>query len=278
MAKMEIGVFIRFESILAPDELATSLRKAEEMGFAHVQMWTPRVDLFHKDNPKRAMIIDVARKTKLEITSMFAAFHGSKEFWDAELPNPRLRKERTSGMMEIADLANEMKIKTITSHIGSIPSDRDDENYKETVKAIRKIADHCAENGQQLRLETGMESAACLRQFIIDANRDNIKVNLDLANLIGGGYEGSVEALDQLGEFVAEVHLKDSKRPALGVEAVETPLGQGSVDFEALIRKLDKIGFRGILTIEREITGEDWGKDVLNGRDYIEGIKQRLGI
>jgi sugar phosphate isomerase/epimerase len=165
-----------------------------------------------------------------------------------------------------------MNIKAVSSHIGHLPSNKQSATYRGAIESVKTIADYCEKNNQQFRLETGMESAAVLRQFIIDVNRSNVKVNFDPANLIMNGYEGPTEALNQLGEYTAEVHLKDGKRPRPGTKGHECPIGQGDVDFTNLLRKLKTIGFKGVLTIEREISGENWAKDVLSGRKIIENI------
>ena len=39
------------------------------------------------------------------------------------------------------------------------------------------------------------------------------------------------------------------------------PLGQGNVHFDTYLRALDEIGYRGFLTIEREV-GEDPAADI----------------
>jgi sugar phosphate isomerase/epimerase len=64
-----------------------------------------------------------------------------------------------------------------------------------------------------------------------------------------------VEALDVLGRDVISVHCKDGDWPPTDQPAalgIERPLGQGSVNFPAFISKLKEVGYRGILSIERE--------------------------
>lgn len=52
----------------------------------------------------------------------------------------------------------------------------------------------------------------------------------------------------------------------------ETPLGQGRVDFSSLIQKLKDLEYKGYLTIEREIAGEEQVKDILHARAYLQQI------
>ena len=49
----------------------------------------------------------------------------------------------------------------------------------------------------------------------------------------------------------------------------ETPLGKGVVDFKTYLQALESIGYKGFLTIEREV-GENPEKDIKNAIDFIK--------
>ena len=49
------------------------------------------------------------------------------------------------------------------------------------------------------------------------------------------------------------------------------PLGVGVVDFPAYLKALEDIGFKGFLTIEREV-GDDPGKDIAAAVGFLKGI------
>ena len=64
-----------------------------------------------------------------------------------------------------------------------------------------------------------------------------------------------IPALKQLGSLVRSIHCKDatwSQEPGKTWGA-EVPLGKGQVDMRAYLTTLKEIGYRGPLTIEREI-------------------------
>ena len=48
----------------------------------------------------------------------------------------------------------------------------------------------------------------------------------------------------------------------------EVPLGTGSVDFPSYLKALDEIGYRGFLTIEREV-GENPEADIKTAYDFL---------
>ena len=51
----------------------------------------------------------------------------------------------------------------------------------------------------------------------------------------------------------------------------EVPLGTGSVDFPAWMKALEDIGYRGYLTIEREV-GENPTKDIKTAMDHLTRV------
>ena len=52
----------------------------------------------------------------------------------------------------------------------------------------------------------------------------------------------------------------------------EVKIGTGRVDFPALVRSLDELGYEGSLTIEREIEGEEQIRDILEAKEYLSGL------
>ncbi|MCD6360837.1 MAG: sugar phosphate isomerase/epimerase, partial [Armatimonadetes bacterium] len=52
----------------------------------------------------------------------------------------------------------------------------------------------------------------------------------------------------------------------------EVPIGQGKVDFPTVIRRLKKLGYRGAITIEREIEGPQQAQDILASKKYLEKL------
>ena len=70
-----------------------------------------------------------------------------------------------------------------------------------------------------------------------------------------------------------DVHAKDGMYPTDGKNlGREMPLGEGRVNFPALISKLRAIGYDGTLIIEREISGEKQRADIILGKKLLEGL------
>ena len=76
-----------------------------------------------------------------------------------------------------------------------------------------------------------------------------------------------------------QIHCKDAVRPQPGCEfGHETRLGEGGTRFRELFRRLYERGYRGPLTIEREIAeGEERNRDIRNAITLLESLKRECG-
>src|SRR5260370_29889945 len=117
---------------------------------------------------------------------------------------------------------------------------------------MRAVASYCRRNAQNVRYETGQETAITLMGAIHDVGLDNQGVKFDLGNLILYGKANPVDAIELLGPYVQGIHAKDGLWPTnprkLGEEV---PIGKGKVDFPRIIARLKELNYRGAVTIER---------------------------
>jgi sugar phosphate isomerase/epimerase len=82
--------------------------------------------------------------------------------------------------------------------------------------------------------------------------RHGTGICLDVGHLAWQG-GGELAFLERHGERVGEIHLHDAILPssAQGKQAHDhLPLGRGELDYRALLRKLDEIGFEGCVIVE----------------------------
>ena len=173
------------------------------------------------------------------------------------------RGEREQRTYEVSDFAAKLSIPGLATHIGAIPRDAGDPGHREMRDLVRRLCDHCASRNQTFALETGQESAMELKRFIVEVDRENLKVNFDPANMLMYGSGDPIQALGTVGQWVVTVHCKDGVGPTQpGQLGHETPLGEGQVGMERFVAKLREIGYQGPLVIEREILGEAQRKDI----------------
>jgi sugar phosphate isomerase/epimerase len=254
MDRWPLGVFASVDA-----GLGVQLKVAAELGVTTVQLHAPHRSL---RTPQRAdEFLDQLAELGLRITVVFGGFDGESY---ADIPTtartvglvpPATRAARLQEMKEIADFSRRLGVSAVGLHLGFVPHDDHDPMYGQVVTVTRELCDHCRGNSQFVHLETGQESADELLQFLASVARDNLVVNFDPANMILYGIGEPIAALEKLGSHVRSVHCKDAKWAAHpGKEwGTEVPLGDGDVGLENFLKALQKIGYTGPLTIEREI-------------------------
>jgi L-ribulose-5-phosphate 3-epimerase len=218
-------------------------------------------------------------KYGVEATSVVVGGPG-KEVWDF-YEGPKTiglvpRETRTARMVHIkkaSDFAKRCGIPAVQTHCGFIPENPNDPLYKETVEAMRDVAGHCRNNGQNFRYETGQETPITLVRAIRDVGLDNQGVNFDLANLILYGKANPVDAIEILAPYVQGIHAKDGLWPTNPKDlGEEVPIGKGKVDFPRIIARLKEMKYPGAVTIEREISGDKQMEDVRGAKEYLEKL------
>lgn len=195
--------------------------------------------------------------------------------------------ERIEKTKRIIDLAVKMDTRVVTTHIGVIPDDIDCEKYKVMLSALTECGNYAKARGVTLAIETGPETAPTLNGFVRAAG-DGVGVNLDPANFVMVTGQDPREAVLLLAEKIVHTHLKDGVMlkktdPKViydhfaegGIEALnvadfflETPVGEGHVNWDEYVSALRQVGFDGFLTIERE-TGADPAGDIRRAADFV---------
>ena len=118
---------------------------------------------------------------------------------------------------------------------------------------VKYLADAAAKADVVLLMETGQETAQTLAEFLEKLAHPALAVNFDPANMILYGKGDPTEAVKVLGRWIRHVHVKDALRsPVAGEWGKEVVWGSGSVGGEAFLRSLERTGFSGAVSIERE--------------------------
>jgi len=276
MEEMPIGVMTW---VLADPMKALEL--AESVGVKNMQLGCPPDDY---DWKKKDEFIRHLKESGIRITTIFCGYVG-ESYANMEviketvgLRNPKLRVARVRKTFQMSDFAKELGVGVIAAHIGFVPDDPEGPIYKGIVESMREIMDHCKANGQQFALETGQEPAHVLLRFIKDVGGKNIGVNFDPANMLFYGSGDPIKALEILKDHVIGVHCKDVKMPTkVGQKPEEVLFGDGDVGAERFLRKLKEIGYRGPLTIEREVQDiEEQRHDMIKIRKKLEELRRRV--
>jgi L-ribulose-5-phosphate 3-epimerase len=218
-------------------------------------------------------------KYGIEATSIVVGGPGKEvwDFYDGPLTIglvPRdTRAARIAHIKKASDFAKECGVAAVQTHCGFIPENPNDTLYKETVVAMREVAEYCKRNGQNFRYETGQETPITLVRAIRDVGLDNQGVNFDLANLILYGKANPVDAIEILAPYVQGIHAKDGLWPTNPKElGEEVAIGKGKVDFPRIIARLKEMKYAGAVTIERETSGPQQMEDVRGAKAYLEKL------
>lgn len=181
------------------------------------------------------------------------------------------RAARVRNLKLAADVASQLQIPYIHTHIGFTPEDPNDPLYPGAVAALREIALHCQQKGIGFLCEIGQETPITLVRLIEDVGTGNVFVNLDFANLIAYDKGNPVDAMDVLGHRVRGTHAKDAFFPTdpwnLGKGA---PMGKGKVDFPAVFKALRSVHYDGPILIEYEMDGGDASEEILRRKAFLE--------
>ena len=269
---MKIGV-----QTFLDENVRERFRKIREMGFDNCQMtnWSAA-----KHTDEMADLVNAACKEYgMTITAHWVGWSGPSAWNFTEGPKtlgivPReYREQRVKELKLGADFAKKIGVTDVITHAGFLPECPTDPTYPEILETIRDLAQYMKDQGQYFLFETGQETPTTLLRFIEEAGTGNIGINLDSANLILYGKANPVDALDVIGKYVRGVHAKDGFYPTCGMKlGAEVKVGEGKVNFPAFVAKLKEVGYDGALTIEREISGEQQIKDIIDTKIFLESL------
>ena len=281
MYQFPIGVII--ESFRLDTDSA--LKKAAEIGADGIQMYATSGEHApeNMNHAARKELLDKVKSNGLR----FSAICGDLGMGFGHADKNPVLVEKSK---RIIDLAKELETDIVTTHIGVVPSDKNHDRYKIMQDACRELAEYADSIGSHFAVETGPETSAVLKEFLDSLGSRGVGVNLDPANLVMVTGDSPVNAVYNLRDYIVHTHAKDGimLKPCIpeyvyGVvhpipEEVlnecyfeEVPLGTGSVPFAEYLNALDDIGYKGFLTIEREV-GDSPEKDIKTAFDYLKNI------
>lgn len=201
--------------------------------------------------------------------------------------NPSRNPQLIEKSKRILDMAVELGTNVVTTHIGVVPEDPRHPRYAIMQDACGQLAEYADSLNAHFAIETGPERAVTLRTFLDGLHSTGVAVNLDPANFIMVTGDDPVMAVYTLREYIVHTHAKDGiqcykEAPEVVYSGhsqddvivtspafLELPLGQGAVDFDRYLKALEDIGYKGYLTIEREV-GDDPEGDIRKAVEFLK--------
>jgi len=212
-----------------------------------------------------------------------------------------VRGRAAQGMMDAARAAKQFGVDTVTGFTGSgiwhllysfPPNDFAvvERGYEDFARRWNPILDVFGQQGVKFALEVhpteiAYDFVTTRKALDAVANRPEFGINFDPSHLAHQLLDSAAFITD-FADRIYHVHVKDSKRhldgrtsilgshlsfgdPRRGWDFVSP--GHGDVDFEAMFRALNRIGYTGPLSIEWEDSGMDreWG-----ARDAVQFVRR----
>ena len=281
MINFPIGVIL--ESFKT--DRSTAIKKAAELGAQGIQMYATK-----GENSPENLSASARRALLDEVKGNGLVFSALCGDLGKGFGNPDLNPELIEKSKRIVDLAKELETDIVTTHIGVVPEDKNHDRYKIMQEACFELAAYADSMGAHFAIETGPETSAVLKEFLDSLGSTGVAVNLDPANLMMVTGDDPAGAVYNLRKYIVHTHAKDGNmllrtNPEYIYRVVhpvpqelegkrffeEVPLGTGSVDFAKYLKALEDIGYRGFLTIEREV-GATPEADILTAKNYLEKI------
>ncbi|MGB8452412.1 MAG: sugar phosphate isomerase/epimerase family protein [Anaerocolumna sp.] len=272
----------------------TAIEKAAGLGAKGLQMYATSGEYSPENltGTKRKELLDMVKSNGL----LFSALCGDlgQGFGNKD-KNPELI-EKSKRIME---LAKDLETDVITTHIGVVPQDKNHERYKIMQEACYSLSRFADTLDGHFAIETGPEIAVTLKEFLDALHSKGVAVNLDPANFVMVTGDDPVKAVYTLKDYIVHTHAKDGRRllekdPEIvyGITEettipssegsfmftdtnqsfIELPLGDGDVNFKEYLKALDEIGYKGFLTIEREV-GDNPEEDIKNAVIFLNKMK-----
>ena len=277
MYSFSIGIILESFRKSIPEALKT----AADLGAQGIQVYSTYGELSPKNltGSKRREFLSMVKDHGLTISALCGDLgHG---FGNAE-KNPQLIEDSK----RILELAKELETDIVTTHIGVVPADHNHPRFKVMQDACGELARYADSLQAHFAIETGPETSATLKSFLDTLHSTGVAVNLDPANLVMVTGDDPVQAVYTLKDYIVHTHAKDGRkledrdpeviyglRPGDALVTspafIELPLGEGDVPFEPYLKALDDIGYKGFLTIEREV-GDSPEKDVRTAVDFLK--------
>ncbi len=278
MYKFPIGIII--ESFRLPPYEA--IKKAAEVGAQGVQLYCTKGEMAPEalTPSKRIELKKHIEACGLKVSALCGDIGG----FAYKEKNP----ERIERSKRIIDLAKDMDTNVVTTHIGVVPTDKNHDRYKIMQEACHALAEYADSVEAHFAVETGPETSANLKGFLDSLGSRGVGVNLDPANLVMVTGDDPVQAVYNLKDYIVHTHAKDGRQnfyvdPEIiygmvpngevptNNSFIEVPLGEGSVNWKEYLTALEDIGYKGFLTIEREV-GEQPEADIRKAVSFLKGF------
>ncbi len=230
---------------------------AAAAGFDAIELTVDEAGPLHFDTNRRLL---VAMREACDRAGLAVASLASGAFWTVHYADPRperraLAVERTRTMLRMAETLGTDAILVVPAVVGRADDARPRVSYADALHrvldALLALRHEAEERGVTIALEnvwnrfllSPLEAAELIERI----NSPRVAWYLDIGNLMPLSYPE--DWIAALGHKIARVHVKDYDLARPGAAGF-CPLGEGSVDWPAVLAALRRVGYDGPLTYE----------------------------
>ena len=159
--------------------------------------------------------------------------------WNRYFPN----------LMATVETLNRMSIRSLNIHLLVDRRIVSGLVLAEKIGALKEIVQYGSKNSVAINLENLSETPEDLESVINEVPNLGLTLDVGHANL-SGMVNKSISIIEKLGKFIRHVHLHDNLGGQSQADDLHLPIGDGTVDFRAIMNSLISVGYDGTLTLE----------------------------
>ncbi|MCX7013253.1 MAG: sugar phosphate isomerase/epimerase [Candidatus Sumerlaeota bacterium] len=259
---MKLGI----RSICVSKDFVEAMRISKEAGLDGIQIASGEARMYEASDAELLAFKKRVNDAGLEIASSSAG---------PNLVNPAAAEKSLEQMQKLIHAAAVMGYGIVTGEVKALPAGMaPEEGWKSCVATVKRVCEMCDREGVVYGVEPGgnclVRTTDDLERLLREVGHPRLAVNFDGGNLWHAGSD-ALEAARRLAQHIRHVHTKDWSR----AEGKEMALGDGEVDYAAILRVLRKAGYDGWLVIERERTA-DPESDTIKAAARLKGILRGL--
>ena len=186
--------------------------------------------------------------------------------WNQYVPN----------LIATIDTLNRMSIRSLNIHLLMDRKRVSSLVLAEKINALKNIVEYGRKNSVAINLENLSETAEDFEPVINEIPDLGLTLDVGHANL-GCSENKSISIIEKFGKRICHVHLHDNCGGQSQDDDLHLPLGDGTVDFRAIMTSLIGQGYDGTLTLEVNPEFQEAGRNHMKTLvKEIEKLKNSL--
>lgn len=206
----------------------------------------------------RREVRHLLRSHNLDLTAVFCPLRRG-------LDDPENQEARIDFVRQVMTMSFDLGPRLVIVQAGRMPEKPEDANFPRMRDALDALARHGDRTGAQLALDTGLDSAAVLTEFLARFDTGSLGVNYNPANLLVSGHD-PYEAARLFRARLLHADAQDARRVSPNRTAT-VPVGHGDLDWLLLLGTLEEVEYRGAL----DVLGDD-AAELAGGVNFLRRI------